>query len=150
VVLIIDEAQNLRPRTLETIRMLSNLETEKEKLLQIILVGQPELRDKLRDPGMLQLRQRISIRFHITALEESEIDMYIMHRLNVASIEKNIEITDGALKDIYDYTKGIPRVINVVCDKALLLGYVHGTRLIEKGIIEQSIEEIEGQFSFTR
>jgi general secretion pathway protein A len=150
VVLIIDEAQNLRPRTLETIRMLSNLETEKEKLLQIILVGQPELRDKLRDHGMLQLRQRISIRFHITALEESEIDMYIMHRLNVASIEKNIEITDGALKDIYDYTKGIPRVINVVCDKALLLGYVHGTRLIEKGIIEQSIEEIEGQFSFTR
>jgi general secretion pathway protein A len=146
-VLIIDEAQNLRSNTLETIRMLSNLETSKEKLLQIILVGQPELRDKLNSPRLVQLRQRISVRFHIKALEKEEIRNYITHRLYVAGSSENISFSDGALDAIYDYSHGIPRVINLVCDKALLLGFVKETHHIEDSIIKKSIREIEGQYS---
>jgi len=146
-VLIIDEAQNLRSSTLETIRMLSNLETEKEKLLQIVLVGQPQLRKKLDSPDLLQLRQRISVRFHIKALEENELRNYIEHRLHVAGSKGNITFTPGAIDHIYAYTKGIPRVINIVCDKSLLLGFVTGTRFIEHDTIQKSIAEIEGQFS---
>lgn len=150
VVLIIDEAQNLKPSTLETIRMLSNLETEKEKLLQIVLVGQPQLKDKLNSPNMLQLRQRISVRFHIRALELGELRNYINHRLTVAGSNGSANITDAAVEAMFPYTKGIPRVVNIVCDKALLLGFVHGTHIIDKDIIEQSIEELEGQFSLSR
>ena len=91
VVLIIDEAQNLKSSTLETIRMLSNLETEKEKLLQIVLVGQPQLKDKLNSPNMLQLRQRISVRYHIRALELGELRNYINHRLAVAGSNGSAE-----------------------------------------------------------
>ena len=147
-VLIIDEAQNLRSSTLETIRMLSNLETEKEKLLQIILVGQPQLREKLNSPNLLQLRQRISVRFHIKALERNETQKYIEHRLNIAGLSKNVLFAPEALDRIYSYSTGIPRVINIICDKSLLLGFVQGTHFIESAIIQKSIEEVEGQFSF--
>ncbi len=145
-VLIIDEAQNLRSSTLEAVRLLSNIETEKEKLLQIVLVGQPQLRNKLNSPELLQLRQRISVRFHIRALERNEVQQYIEHRLNVAGPAGGTTFTPGAIDHIYQYSRGVPRIINVVCDKALLLGFVRGTRSIEHDLIRKCIEELEGQF----
>mgnify|MGYP001588258811 CR=1 FL=1 len=145
VVLILDEAQNLKPRTLEQLRMLSNLETDKEKLFQIILVGQPELREKLDSPHLRQLRQRISVRYHILPLEKSEVDEYIEHRLHVAGSDGTLKFTEDAMEKIYEYSGGIPRLINVVCDKALLLGFVLETYEINGRIAEKSIEEIEGK-----
>ncbi len=147
-VLIIDEAQNLRASTLETIRMLSNLETEKEKLLQIILVGQPQLRDKLDSPNLLQLRQRITVRFHIRALEQDEVLEYVHHRLEVAGSLGRIQFSPESIERLCKYTNGIPRVINIICDKALLLGFIKETTHIGEDIIKQSIAELEGQFSF--
>lgn len=150
VVLIIDEAQNLRCAALETIRMLSNLETEKEKLLQIVLVGQPQLRDKLNTPGLVQLRQRITIRFHIEGLEQEEVPQYIQHRLTIAGSPGKIVIPPESIELIYSYTRGIPRLINIVCDKALLLGFVQETYFIGQELMQRSIEELEGQFSFAQ
>lgn len=147
VILILDEAQNLRQRTLEQMRMLSNLETEKEKLFQIILVGQPELRDKLNAPGLRQLRQRIGIRYHILPLHRDEIADYIIHRLNIAGSDGRIKFTEGATEKIYEYSKGIPRLINILSDKALLLGFVLEAYEINEKIIERSIEEIEGRIA---
>ena len=145
VVLILDEAQGLRSRALEQIRMLSNLETEKEKLFQIILVGQPELRNKLNSPNLRQLRQRIGIRYHILPLERSEALDYINHRLYVAGSNGSVKFTEDAVERIYEYSNGIPRLINIVSDKALLLGFVLETYEIDNEIIERSIEEIEGR-----
>jgi len=144
VILIIDEAQNLKPSTLEEIRMLSNLETDKEKLFQIILVGQPELRGKLNSPALKQLRQRIGVRFHITPLEKGEISQYIYHRLKVAGSNGEIRFSDDALETIYRYSGGVPRLINMVCDKSLLMAYVMETKEISLAVIERSIQEIEG------
>ncbi len=144
VILIIDEAQNLKASLLEEIRMLSNLETEKQKLFQIILVGQPELRDKLNSPVLKQLRQRIGVRFHITPLEKDEVGQYIYHRLCVAGSTGQIVFTPDALDSIYRYSGGIPRLINMVCDKALLAAYVMETREIALPLITKSIQEIEG------
>ncbi len=146
-VLIIDEAQNLRTSTLETIRMLSNFETEKEKLLQIVLVGQPELRAKLNSQSLVQLRQRISVRFHVTPLKIEEVSNYIDHRLTVAGASGNITFSQEAIESIFSYSCGIPRVINILCDKALLLGFVRHTFFFEHYLIDQSIQEIEGQYS---
>ncbi len=144
VILIIDEAQNLKPSVLEEIRMLSNLETEKEKLFQIILVGQPELKNKLNSPSLRQLKQRIGIRFHITPLEKDEIDKYIYHRLSVAGSKGDIVFAGDAIDCIYGYSGGIPRLINMVCDKAMLAAYVMETKNITLPVIERSIDEIEG------
>ncbi len=145
VVVIIDEAQNLRPAQLEHIRLLSNLETEKEKLLQIILVGQPELKEKLKLPGLEQIRQRIAIRYHIAPLKKEEVRLYINHRLSVAGSEDGrIVFSAGAIDEIYNYSGGTPRLINIVCDKALLLGYVLETYDIGEDVIKKSIMEIEG------
>ena len=145
-VLIIDESQNLSSSMLEQIRMLSNLETEKEKLLQIILVGQPELRDKLGSPSLKQLRQRISIRYHINPLEKIEVPLYIFHRLRVAGSKGDILFTDGAITDIFTYSGGTPRLVNVVCDRALLSCYVMETKTITGEIIDRCIREIEGEY----
>lgn len=145
VVLILDEAQNLKIATLESIRLLSNLETDKEKLFQIVLVGQPELRQKLMSSALLQLRQRIGIRFHINPLQKKEVEKYIYHRLKVAGSKSEIVFTYNALEKIFKYSSGIPRLINVVCDKALLLGFVLQTKTINGDIIEKSILEIEGK-----
>jgi general secretion pathway protein A len=144
VVLIIDEAQNLKTSILEEIRMLSNLETDKEKLFQIILVGQPELRNKLNSPELKQLRQRISVRFHITPLESDEIEKYIYHRLTVAGSTGRIAFLPEAIDCIYRFSGGIPRIINTVCDKSLLAAYVAEARDITLPIVENSIQEIEG------
>lgn len=144
VVLIIDEAQNLKPSILEEIRMLSNLETDKEKLFQIILVGQPELKNKLASPGLKQLRQRISVRFHITPLEKDEVADYINHRLSVAGSQGQIAFDASAVDRIYTHSGGIPRLINTICDKSMLTAYVMGTRTITLAIVERSIHEMEG------
>lgn len=144
VVLIIDEAQNLSTRSLEQIRLLSNLETQKEKLLQIVLVGQPELRETLKDPSLVQLRQRIGIRYHLTALDREETERYIHHRLEVAGYGGKFPFLPEALDLVYQYTGGIPRIMNVLCDKALLAAFVQDTRLIGRSLMEQARDEIEG------
>ncbi len=145
VVLIIDEAQNLRVPLLEQIRMLSNLETEKEKLIQIVLVGQPELRAKLNLPHLRQLRQRIAVRYHISPLAGHDVRPYIEHRLHVASENGQIpHFHDAAIEKIHAYSGGVPRLINTVCDKALLLSFVMEKREITSDVIEESIREIEG------
>jgi general secretion pathway protein A len=147
VVLIIDEAQNLKNSVLEELRILSNLETEKEKLFQLILVGQPELRGKINSRGMEQLKQRLSVRFHITPLEKNEIREYINHRLKVAGSAGDIDFSDEAVEAIYRYSHGIPRLINKVCDKSLLCAFVAETKRIDQPFIEKSIQEIEGLIS---
>ena len=144
VILIIDEAQNLKPKVLEELRILSNLETEKEKLFQMVLVGQPELREKLKDPSLKQLRQRIGVRFHITALPKEEVGDYIDHRLKVAGSDGGISFSEDALEMIFGYSGGIPRLINTVCDKALLSAYVAETKYIDSSMIEKCTKEIEG------
>ena len=144
VILIIDEAQNLKPAMLEEIRMLSNLETDKEKLFQIILVGQPELKNKLNSPSLKQLKQRIGVRFHITPLENDEVGQYIYHRLQVAGSNGRIHFAPDAIDYIYRFSGGIPRLINLVCDKALLAAYVMETKDLTLPIIEKSVQEIEG------
>ncbi len=145
VVLIIDEAQNLSTKLLEQVRMLSNLESENEKLLQIVLVGQPELRDKLNLPNLRQLRQRIAVRYHIEALNQDEVGQYIRHRLALAGANGSAPLFGReAVAAIYQYSKGIPRLINMVCNKALLAGFVQEERDISEAIIKRSILELEG------
>ncbi len=145
VVVVIDEAQNLTPALLEQLRLLSNLETETEKLLQIVLIGQPELQDILELPQLQQLNQRVAVRYHLEPLSQEEIIKYIRHRLSVAGAEIDIQFTDDALDKIYEYSGGVPRKINVLCDRALLIGFVHSTHEIDRSIIEQSIEEVSGK-----
>ena len=145
VALIIDEAQNLSPRALEQVRLLSNFETEKEKLLQIILVGQPELKQLLGRDDMKQVKQRIALRHHIPPLAWEEVGDYIQHRLKVAGGNGHIRWTDGALLLIRRYSHGVPRMINVLCDKALIAGYVRETWIIDAGIVQLAIEDIEGE-----
>ncbi|MDP2938889.1 MAG: AAA family ATPase [Candidatus Omnitrophota bacterium] len=142
VALIIDEAQNLKANQLEQIRLLSNLETDKEKLLQIILVGQPELNQKLVLTQLRQLNQRIAIRYHILPLEKDELKEYIAYRLNVAGSNGTIEFTPEALEEIFIFSCGIPRLTNVVCDRALLSGFVKETKKISYEIIKKCVEEI--------
>jgi len=145
VVLIIDEAQNLNQTCLEEIRMLSNLETEKEKLVQIVLVGQPELRKKLELPNLEQLRQRISIHYHLTPLGERETKAYILHRLNVAKMNGvgyESLFNEEAYESIYRLSRGIPRMINHVCDHALLTGCLMEARIVTKEIVEETMSEI--------
>lgn len=143
VVLLIDEAQNIKNSLLEEIRMLSNLETEKEKLFQIILVGQPQLLHKLNSPDLVQLKQRVAVRFHITPLDRAETGNYIYHRLNVAGSNNSISFTEKALNSIYLYSRGIPRIINLACDRALLHAYVKELHLIDETIVTQSLIEID-------
>ncbi len=142
VVIIIDEAQNLKEAQLEQVRLLSNLETEKEKLLQIILVGQPELSNKLKLPSLRQLNQRIGVRYHILPLGKSELKNYIYHRLKIAGAVENLSFTDEAIEEIYLYSGGTPRLINILCDRALLAGYVAETFAIDYNVIKKCIEEV--------
>lgn len=144
VVVLIDECQNLALPVLEQLRMLSNLETEKEKLLQIVLVGQPELRDMLAIPALRQLAQRIAVTCHLNPLTPAETARYIRYRLAVAAGDgpPAIRITDAAMRRFYRYSGGIPRRINVVCDRALLVGFVAGRRKITGRIARRAIEEL--------
>ncbi len=143
VVLIIDEAQNLKPGLLEQIRLLSNIETEKEKLLQVILVGQPELNARLNLYELRQLRQRIMVRYHILPLEHREIADYIKHRLNIAGLAEGIEFTIEAIERISSFSSGTPRLINMICDRALLAGFTAGSKSIDRDIINRCLEELD-------
>ena len=144
-VLIIDEAQTLSARTLEQVRLLSNLETHKDKLLQIILVGQPELATKLMDPLLRPLRQRIAVRCRILPLGPSEIGAYVAHRLATAGAAPDRPVfTADAIEAITQYSRGLPRAINHVCDKALLAGFVHEISTIDQPLVRQAIETLEG------
>jgi len=144
-VLIIDEAQDLTPELLEQVRLLSNLETDERKLLQIVLLGQPELRDRLNDHSLRQLRQRITIRFHLNPLRRGEIGQYIQHRLQVAGANGAPYFTPAALWRIYRYSGGIPRLINAACDKCLLAGFVEQRDSIDFRMVGRAVRELEGQ-----
>ncbi len=145
VVVLIDECQNLPFETLEQLRMLSNLETEKEKLIQIIMVGQPELQDILNTPELRQLNQRITVRYHLYPLDYNEMVNYIYHRLKIAGSDGSIVFTEKSLKAIYKYSTGVPRIINVVCDNALLAAYVSESKKITLPLVKKSIGEIKGK-----
>jgi general secretion pathway protein A len=146
-VLIIDEAQNLSPAVLEQIRLLSNLETETEKLLQIILIGQPELADKLALHELRQLNQRITARYHLKALDQKETQQYIQYRLHVAGGRRKLKFTPATVRTIFQHSKGTPRVINAVCDRCLLIGYTKETHTITPRIARQAIRELRGTYS---
>jgi len=145
VVLLIDEAQDLDPELLEQIRLLSNLETDQRKLLQIVLIGQPELREKLNERGLRQLRQRITVRYHLASLDLDETARYIEHRIRVAGGDGRPTFSPWAIRKIQRYSGGVPRLINAVCDKALLYGYVNGTYELKARAVGQAIRELEGK-----
>jgi general secretion pathway protein A len=147
VVLLIDEAQDLDFDLLEQIRLLSNLETDQRKLLQIVLLGQPELRDKLNDPRLRQLRQRITVRYHLAPLSRRETEHYVQHRLQVAGANGRPSFSRWAIASIYGYSQGVPRLINAVCDKALLGGYVAGDEHLTWRHVRRAVRELEGDFS---
>jgi general secretion pathway protein A len=142
-VLILDEAQNLYPQTLEQIRLLSNFETTKEKILQIVLVGQPELLARLEMPELRQLKQRISIMCTIPPLTRAATRNYIRTRLRMAGARDLGIFTEDALEQIVEYAAGIPRVVNTVCDHCLLIGYADQTRRIDRSILDQAIAYLE-------
>lgn len=141
VVIIIDEAQNLAPSVLEEVRMLSNMETEREKLLQIVLLGQPELRKKLALPKLEQFRQRVVFHYHLEPLNKEETKEYIRHRLKKAGNESADIFDDSAIDEIYAHSKGVPRLINVMCHNALISGLVYETKKITNKIALEAIAE---------
>jgi len=148
VVVIIDECQSLNVRQLEQIRLLSNLETEKEKLLQIILVGQPELGEKLKNPALRQLTQRVSVHYHILPLQKEEIEKYINHRLKIAGAHPKLQFTPQAIEAIYEVSKGTPRVINIICDRALLAGFARETFTIDHSLVQESAKEAQYTYEY--
>ena len=145
VVVIIDEAHTLSPELLEEVRLLTNLETPSQKLLQVMLLGQPELDNILTQPRFLPLKQRINVRYRLRPLSQKETGEYITRRLRVAGARTINLFTPGALKKIYQYSRGIPRVINIVCDNALVNGYGEGKKMIDAGIIREVISDLEGK-----
>jgi putative secretion ATPase (PEP-CTERM system associated) len=142
-ILIIDEAQNLAEELLEEVRMLSNLETSDSKLLQIILVGQPELRAILSAPSLRQLRQRISINCHLQSLSRQETERYIMHRLEVAGNAKAVEFPSESLDVVYRFSKGIPRLINIICDFLMLSAFADEMKVISVEMVREVIGELD-------
>jgi general secretion pathway protein A len=141
-VLLVDESQNLSDAVLEQIRMLSNLETEREKLIQIILVGQSELKELLAAPSLRQLNERITVRYDLNPLELRDIRGYVEHRLVVAGGRGNVRFTDGGYRRIALFSKGNPRRINAVCDRSLLIAYVEGVQKISNNTVRRAIEEL--------
>jgi general secretion pathway protein A len=144
VVLIVDEAQNLTPELLEQVRLLTNLETETQKLLQIILIGQPELRDMLARNDLRQIAQRITGRYHLDPLSRDESAAYIKHRLRIAGATVEI-FTSGALAEMYRATGGIPRLLNIIGDRALLGGYSEDHHLITASLVRKAASEVFGR-----
>jgi general secretion pathway protein A len=125
--------------------MLSNLETDKAKLIQIILVGQPQLREKLASPALEQLRQRIGVRYHISPLDREEIRTYIEHRLRLAGGDGTMEWTPDSIEEVYRCSRGIPRLINHICDRALLACHVFRVKRVDGEIIRHGYQELSGQ-----
>jgi len=143
VLLVIDEAQNLSVQALEELRMLSNLETEKSKLLQIVLVGQPNLRDKLAAPELEQLRQRITVSYHLTPIDPDETENYINHRLRRAALGAPLEFPRAVTDIVHLRSRGVPRIINVICDATLVFGYAEERRQIERSLMDDVLSELE-------
>ena len=144
VVLLIDEAQDLAADVLEQVRLLSNLETDTEKLIQIVLMGQSELRQLLERTELRQLAQRVTARYHLEPLSRAEISEYVRHRLNVAGGDGKVAFTANALDTVHQLTSGIPRLVNSICDRALLAGYVKGLREINAGMVRLAAQEVLG------
>jgi len=145
-VLLIDEAQNLSHGVLEQIRMLSNLETEREKLLQIVLIGQPELKETLALPALRQLNERITVRYDLKPLGTADVAAYIRHRLGVAGGPGRISFTRGACRLISDYSEGIPRRINALGDRALLIAYTRNQSRVDRRIIRLAAKDIGREY----
>lgn len=143
-VLIIDEAQNLSHALLEQIRLLSNLETERDKLIQIILVGQAELLKQLASPELEQLNQRVSVRYHLNALSFQETCQYVYHRLMVAGGTTGVAMSAGALQAIHEFSRGVPRLINLASDRALLQSFADGSRDVSRRRAEAGIKSLIG------
>ncbi len=141
--LVIDEAQNLSLQALEEIRLLSNLETEKSKLLQILLSGQPDLRDKLSSPELEQFRQRIAVSYHLTPLDAADTEAYINYRLQHAAVGRPPQFPSDAAALIHALSRGIPRTINVICDAVLVFGYAEERRDIDRALVEEVVRELE-------
>lgn len=141
-VLLIDEAQNLTMRAIESVRMLSNISVYKHQLLQVILVGQPELKHMLLQPELEQFNQRVSVEFFLTPLELTEIKTYINHRINVAGRREEL-FTDEAIARIAEITKGIPRKINILCDMALVYGFSSEAKVIDLELVNEVIKDKE-------
>jgi general secretion pathway protein A len=141
-VLIIDEAQNLSADVLEQLRLLTNLETNERKLLQIVLIGQPELRAMLARPDLQQLAQRVIARYHLGALSDPETAHYVRHRLAVAGLSQANPFSDKSLRRIFRYTRGVPRRINLLCDRALLGAYAGGKPQVDTKIVDRAAHEV--------
>ncbi len=144
-VAVFDEAQHMSTEFLEQIRVLSNLETAEEKLIQIVLVGQPELISRIKMPGMAQLNQRVSVRSRLTHLDPEETRRYIYHRLEVAGAHGRVTFTSRAIAKIHRASQGIPRRINTICDHALLAGYVDRTRELGVSQVKHAISSLHGE-----
>lgn len=145
VVLVIDEAQDMSPELLEQVRLLSNLETDDRKLLQIVLMGQPELKRMLEGDSLRQLAQRITVRYHLEPIDRSEVEAYVLHRLRVAGSNGRPTFTPAAYRAIYRHSRGVPRLINAVCDKTLLCGYVEGRDRLGYWQVRRAARELGGK-----
>lgn len=143
VVIVIDEAQDLEPEVMEQVRLLSNLETDEHKLMQIVLAGQPELRERLAQHDLRQLRQRILIRCHLSPLSEDEVGDYIGHRLQVAGAGEDVWFDPDAVAKIYSYSNGIPRLINAVCDLSMLGGYAAQSLMLGEDHVDRALQQLE-------
>lgn len=141
-VLIIDEAQNLSPEVLEQLRLLTNLETSERKLLQIVLIGQPELRHMLADPKLEQLAQRVIARFHLDAMTPAETAQYIQHRLEVAGLDRALPFERKALRRVHDVSRGVPRRINLLCDRALLGAFAKSRATVDRATVDKAALEV--------
>jgi general secretion pathway protein A len=143
ILLVIDEAQNLSRKVLEEVRMLSGLETQKEKLLRIILAGQPELANKLDSPRLQQLVQRVRLRFHLGALSKRETHEYISHRLKVAGAGSRTIFETTACDIVFRYTGGVPRLVNVLCDTAMLCAFAEEKAVVDEALVKAAVEELQ-------
>lgn len=140
IALIIDESQNLPDKTIEEIRLLSNLESEKQHLIQILLLGQPELKNKLQKKNMEQFIQRVTVYWHLNSLDNDEVNQYIHHRLRVAGSERFDIFDQEAIDAIYKHSRGIPRLINILCDAALVHGYADELKTIDNKVIDEVLK----------
>jgi general secretion pathway protein A len=150
VVLVMDEAQNLSSEVLEQIRLISNLETETDKLIQIVLSGQPELLSLLAREELRQLNQRITVRYHLLPMDFESMGRYIEHRMELAGRYRAAEFSNPALKRIYRFSGGVPRLVNIACDRALLVGFTEETRVISGPMAAQAVSEIVGRSPLAR
>jgi general secretion pathway protein A len=145
VVLVMDEAQNLSAEVLEQLRLISNLETDTDKLIQIVLSGQPELLSLLARDELRQLSQRITVRYHLLPMGFDSTRRYIDHRMELAGRFRAAEFTNAALKRVFRFSGGVPRLVNIVCDRALLIGYSEEERVISGAMVAQAVSEILGR-----